>query len=91
VELKIRRAPLRVDSSPCYIPGVTIGTPSIFPRSPFLDKFRFADDSPATERWKAFAITDRLSDDRDDDLATMSARAKMTKGFPRFTQLIKDR
>ena len=39
------------------------------------------------ERQTAFAITDRRLHHRDDDLAMMTARAKMTKGFPRFAQL----
>src|SRR5271156_3375414 len=52
-------------------------------------RFRLADYSPATERQKAFAITDRLLLHRDDDLAVVSACTITTKGFLRFAQLIR--
>jgi hypothetical protein len=38
-------------------------------------------DLPVAERQKASAIGVRVSLHRDDDLAIVSARAKMTKGF----------
>jgi hypothetical protein len=48
-----------------------------------------ATELPAAEHQKAPPISDPVSLYRDDDLAKVSARAKMTTGFARFTELIR--